>query len=107
MTYRVLFTPTARADVLEAFRWYAEKSPAVAIQWHDGLEKAIAELAALPERHPVAEEESELLGVSLRQMLHGRRRGMFRILFSIENETVYLHYVRHSARGPIEPEYDA
>ena len=32
---------------------------------------------------------------------------MFRILFSIENETVYLHYVRHSARGPIEPEYDA
>jgi hypothetical protein len=36
-------------------------------------------------------------------MVYGRRRGVFRILFSIEAETVTLHYVRHSAQGPIEP----
>ncbi len=101
MSYRVLFTP--RADALEAFRWIGERSPTAAAHWYAGLEKAIAMLGEFPERHPVAEEESELLGLKIRQMLYGRRRGVYRILFSIEGDIVYLHYVRHSARGPIEP----
>jgi hypothetical protein len=41
--------------------------------------------------------------LTIRQMLYGRRRGVYRILFSIEGDSVVLHYVRHSARGPIEP----
>ena len=102
MIYRVVFTPTARADIMEVFRWFAEKSPASAIHWHAGLEKAISQLTTLPERHPIAAEDSEQLGVTIRQMLYGRRRGIFRILFSIHGETIYLHYVRHSARGPFE-----
>jgi hypothetical protein len=57
----------------------------------------------LSERHPIAQDETEQLGVPLHQMLYGRRPGVFRILFSIEGDTVTLHYVRHSARGPIEP----
>jgi hypothetical protein len=44
----------------------------------------------------------EQLGITLHQMLYGRRRGVYRILFSIERDIVTLHYVRHSARGPIE-----
>ncbi len=67
-----------------------------------GLEKAIAKLKKMPERHPVAQDESDQLGVTLRQMLYGRRPGVFRILFSVEGDTVTLHYVRHSAQGPLE-----
>ena len=67
-----------------------------------GPGRAIAKLSTLPERHPIAEEESEQLGVIPREMLYGRRRGVFRILFSIEGDTVTLHYVRHSAQGPID-----
>jgi hypothetical protein len=74
-----------------------------AARWYAGLWKAIAKLAKMPERHPVAEEESEQFGLTLRQMLYGRRRGVYRILFSIEGDVVYLHYIRHSAQGPIEP----
>ena len=40
--------------------------------------------------------------MTLRQMLYGRRRGIYHILFSIEGDIVFLHYIRHSARGPIE-----
>ena len=58
----------------------------------------------MPERHPIAQDESDQLGMTLRQMLYGRRPGVFRILFSVEGDTVTLHYVRHSARGPIEPD---
>ncbi|MBO0800051.1 MAG: type II toxin-antitoxin system RelE/ParE family toxin [Blastocatellia bacterium] len=103
MTYRVVFTPRARADALEAFRWYAERSPDAAARWYGGLEKAIATLRQNPARHPVAEEETEQFGITIRRMLYGRRRGVFRILFTIEGDTVTLLYVRHSARGPIEP----
>jgi hypothetical protein len=57
----------------------------------------------MPERHPIAEEESEQFGITLRQMLYGRRRGVYRILFSVKEDTVTLHHIRHSARGRIEP----
>ena len=102
MTYRVVFTARARADVVEQFRYLVDRSPAAAARWYAGIEKAIAKLGTLPERHPIAQDESEQLGITLHQMLYGRRPGVFRILFSIEGDTVTLHYVRHSARGPIE-----
>ena len=104
MTYRVVFTARARADAVRQFRYLAERSPAAAGRWYTGLEKAVARLRKMPARHPIAEDESEQVGITLRQMLYGRRPGVFRILFSIEGDTVTLHYVRHSAQGPIEPD---
>ena len=103
MIARVIVAPRARVDIQEATRWLAERSRAAAERWHDGLQKVFAELRDDPERHPIAEEESERFGLVLRQRLYGRRRGTYRILFSIEGPTVYVHHVRHSARGPIEP----
>jgi plasmid stabilization system protein ParE len=102
VTYRVVFTARARADAIEQFHYLADRSPDAAARWYTGLDKAIAKLSTLPERHPIAEDESEQLGVTLRQMLYGRRPSVFRILFTIEGDTVTLHYVRHSAQGPIE-----
>jgi plasmid stabilization system protein ParE len=100
--YRIVFTARARADALEQFLYLADRSPDAADRWYTGLDKAIAKLSTLPERHPIAHDETEQFGVTLRQMLYGRRPGVFRILFSIEGDTVTLHYVRHSAQGPIE-----
>jgi plasmid stabilization system protein ParE len=102
VSYRVVVTARAMADAIEAFRWIAERSPDAAARWYEAFEQAIATLADMPERCPVAEDESKQLGITLRQLLYGRRGGVYRILFSIEGETVTLHYVRHSARGPIE-----
>lgn len=102
MTYRVLLTATARDEFLEAFRWLAERSPEAADRWRLGFEAALLSLADRPDRHLVAEEESRQLGVTLRLLLHGRRRGVYQVLFSIEGETVVLHRVRHGARGPLE-----
>jgi plasmid stabilization system protein ParE len=101
--YRVIFTPRARADAVDAFRRIAEHSPNAAARWYSGLERAIAKLSTMPMRHPIAEEESEKLGIPIRQMLYGRRRGIFRILFSIEEDVVHLHYIRHGAQDTIEP----
>jgi hypothetical protein len=37
-----------------------------------------------------------------RQMLYVRRPGVFRIVFSVEGDTVTLRDTRHSGRGLIE-----
>jgi plasmid stabilization system protein ParE len=103
MSYRVVVTARARADALEAFIWLAERSPEAAERWYLALQGAIERLSTMPERHPVAEEESGLLGVALRQMLYGKRRGVYRLLFSIQDDVVTLHFIRHASRGPIEP----
>lgn len=102
MNHRIVVTAKARADTVRAFRWLADQSPDAAARWLAGLEKAIAKLSTMPERHPIAEDESQQLAVTLRQMLYGRRRGVYRILFSIDGETVTVHYVRHGAQGSIE-----
>ena len=102
MSYRIVVTLTARADAVEAFRWIAEQSLDAAARWYAGFQKAIAKLSRNPERHPVAKEASEQAGITLRQMLYDRRRGIYRILFSIQGETVTVHSVRYSARGPID-----
>jgi plasmid stabilization system protein ParE len=104
VTYRVVVTARANADAIRAFLWKTEQSVQSATRWFAGLEKAIAKLSKLPERHPVAEEESERLGITLRQMIFGKKPKTYRIFFSIEEDTVVVHYIRHSARGLIDPE---
>jgi hypothetical protein len=47
--------------------------------------------------------KAEHLDTTSRQMLQRRRPGVFRVLFSVEGHTVTLHWLRHSAQGPIEP----
>ena len=66
MRFRVVVTAMARADAVEAFRWIADQSPDVAARWYVGLEKAIAKLSTMPQRHPIAEDESKQLGITLR-----------------------------------------
>lgn len=76
MEYRVVVTPRAEAEALEAFTWLAERSPDAAARWLAGLRKAIAGLAKGPGMNPSAPEESGRFGSEIRQALYGRRRGI-------------------------------
>jgi plasmid stabilization system protein ParE len=98
VSYQIVITRRAKADAAEAFRWLADRSPSAAARWYAGLFRAISKLAEMPERHPIAPDESDQLGITIRQMLYGRRRGVYRVLFSIEGDTIVLHYIRHAAR---------
>ena len=102
MIHRVVVTARANADAIQVVRWKMESSVNSADRWYAGLEKAIAKLSKLPERHPIAEEESEWMGIPVRQMIYGKKPATYRILFSINEDTVVLHQIRHSARDSID-----
>ena len=96
--YRVIVQPRARTEALRNFRWKAEQSPQAAARWLSGLQKAVARLAENPYRHPVAVEETERFDIEIRQSLYGKRRGVFRILYHVEDETISVLAIRHSAQ---------
>ena len=54
MTSRLLLEPEAEAEFLEATRWYAGRSPAIAVAFHDSVEATLGAVEEAPERFPIA-----------------------------------------------------
>jgi plasmid stabilization system protein ParE len=103
MAHQVRISAKALADVEEALAWLAERSPQAAVRWHAGLMEKVESLANNPEGCPLA-VEAKMLGVELRELLFGKRRGVYRILFKVEGDVVNVVHVRHRARDWLKPE---
>ena len=101
MTYWVSVQRTAKLDMLEACRWISRHSPAAANKWLDKTWKEIQTLESNPQRCALA-PETESFSQPIRQLLVGRRRGVYRVLFQIKDDEVLVLHVRHGARQPLE-----
>ncbi|MFO0796033.1 MAG: type II toxin-antitoxin system RelE/ParE family toxin [Gemmataceae bacterium] len=98
MTHTVIVSPRAFGQLLQNAGWMASNvSKRSADRWLSRAKTAIASLANHPERCPEADEAAEL-GLPLRELLHGRRPHVFRILFTIDGGVVNVHHVRHAAQ---------
>jgi len=64
------------------------------------MERAIASLSEMPHRCPVVPEQS-LFPFEVRHLLYGRKPHVYRIVFTIENQTVYILHVWHGRRPPL------
>ena len=100
-TYRVEPTDKALVDAGEAYFWINDVSEATALRWYEGLMKAFRSLEQNPLRCPLA-PESAFFEEEIRQLNYGK----YRILFTVEGETVFVLRVRHSAREYLKPEED-
>jgi len=99
--YRVLVLPRAAAEIEEAYLWIAERAPEGAVKWFNGLHSVIGTLETFPERCPHAPED-DFFQQEIRQLIYGKRIGRYRILFTIDGNTVYILHVRHGARKRLE-----
>jgi plasmid stabilization system protein ParE len=98
MARTVLLRPGAYTDLREITRFISQRvSPAAAARWHVGIEATIGRLATDADRGPQADEAADL-GIDLRQLLHGRRPHVYRILFTIAGDTVNVLRVRQAAQ---------
>jgi plasmid stabilization system protein ParE len=103
VAYTLVLRPRAFDDIRRIVGHIARHvSAASAARWHAAIGAAITTLANAPERCPLAEEAADL-GMDLRELLHGRRRKVYRILFTIDGQTVNIHHVRHAAQDRLAP----
>jgi plasmid stabilization system protein ParE len=99
--YHVLLTDKAEADVADVLAWFRDQSAhAAGAKWFAQLMAVVDKLETLPERCAKAAEGADL-GLDLREILVGKRRGVYRVIFEIEGRTVHILRVWHSARDAL------
>ena len=103
MTYNVIIESQAMKNLETIVVWIAEENERAARHWYVEMVAAIESLKNLPDRCPVA-PESELFAREIRQLLHGKHRNKYRILFTLVGDTVHILHIRHGARDWVGPE---
>ncbi|MEB3292106.1 MAG: type II toxin-antitoxin system RelE/ParE family toxin [Synechococcales bacterium] len=105
MTYRIDFSSIAKAEADAAFLRFSQyTSPERSQSWYQGLIKAISSLQEMPRRCPIAPENT-LFSQEIRQLLYGRGKTAYRILFTVLDEqtipTVRILHVRNAVQRVI------
>ncbi|HBB32260.1 MAG TPA: type II toxin-antitoxin system RelE/ParE family toxin [Cyanobacteria bacterium UBA8803] len=103
--YQVVIQPVARKAIEEAYFWLSNYSPKNARTWLEGLYKAILSLGNMPLRCSLA-FENNFFDEEIRQLVYGKGRNAYRILFTIVDDTVQIIFVRHAAQKPMIDESD-
>lgn len=98
MKVQVVIEPRAERDIDEAAGWIAVHAADAAEHWFDAMQSAIQSLADFPQRCPRARECLSARYV-LRQLVFGRRRGRYRLIFTIHDGRVHVLHVRHGAKA--------
>ena len=105
MKYHIEISSIAEAEADKAFLHLSQiTSLAKANQWYSGLLKAIESLSQMPSRCSLA-RENQYFSQNIRQLLYGKRRNSYRILFTIlegQNiSTIRILHIRHSSQQTI------
>jgi plasmid stabilization system protein ParE len=95
--YRVVIESSAQSDIDAAYDWIKGRAPLAAIKWFNRVDDAIRSLARNPHKC-VAAPESVEFEQNIRQLVHGRRAGRYRVLFVVEADAVHVLHVRHGAQ---------
>jgi plasmid stabilization system protein ParE len=98
--YHVQLTARAEADLDEILQGIQAQASTVLASWHSRMMSQIQTLSRLPHRCSIASEASDV-GCELRELLFGKRRGCYRILFTIGSDTVTVLHIRRAARGAV------
>ena len=97
--YKVELSAQAEADVGEIYQYIRQHGPANPDRWKIGLDRKLASIETFAEAYSFA-PENEYTQLAIRQLLYGP----FRILYEVQESSVFVLTVRHGARQFIEPE---
>ncbi len=97
MSYRVVLQRLARQDLEEAHLRASENAPQTAARWLDRFQAALQSLASNPERCATAREGAKV-AIDLREFLFGKRPHVFRVVFTMDAQTVRILRIRRAQR---------
>ncbi len=102
---KVVLTGPAKHDIRAAYEWWRDnRSREQAERWYRGILAAARSLSRHPERCGPA-TESDLLPQGIRQLLFGLGRQVtHRLVFTIDEGTVIILRVRHTAQDALTPD---
>lgn len=100
--YQVIIQQEAEQGIKQAYYWVSNYSPRQARQWLEGIYQAIMSLAKMPLRCSLA-FENNFFEAEIRQLLYGKGKNTYRILFTVTGTTVQVLHVRHAAQQPLSP----
>jgi plasmid stabilization system protein ParE len=100
MKYSVRLQHAAVDDLDQAYRNAAKHAPRTAARWYNRFYDALQTLDTNPERCPKALENHKS-NRELYQYLYGKRPNVFRAIFTIEGDTVWILRIRRAARRPL------
>lgn len=98
MAFQVKITKSAQLQIEAAYLWLKKRNPNYADEWFKGLMNAIASLQEKSRRCSLA-TENELFSEEVRQLLYGKSRNKYRVLFTIRADIVYVLFVRHTSQA--------
>ncbi len=94
---RILFTPTARRQFLEAITYINRDKPSAAMSFRKKVEKSLSRLIKFPESGRPLPEFPEL---SFREVIVSP----YRFFYKVKDNDVWIVAVWHGAQLPDEPE---
>ena len=97
MIYQVRLQPAAVEDLEVAYQYAAQNAPAPAARWLERFQTSLQTLEQNPERCPLAPENFKSSRI-LRQYLFGKRPHVFRAIYTIEGDTVWVLRIRRAQR---------
>jgi plasmid stabilization system protein ParE len=103
--YQVIIQPAAQKAIEEAYFWFSNDSSRKARTWLEGLHKVILSLESMPSRCSLA-FENDFLEQEIRQIIYGKGRNAYRIIFTILDDTVQILFVRHAAQKPMIDDFN-
>ena len=99
MTFTVKLSALATEHIEDAYSWIQETNPGALDEWFNGITNALQSLKNSPYRCSRIPETDEF-NQEIRQLIYRK----YRIIFTIQDETVYILAVRHTSRKPLQGE---
>ena len=104
MEFQVRLSRQAEIEIEAAYQWFKERTPDYADQWFRDLMNRMATLQKQPRRCALA-IENDVFPEEIRQLLYGKKQpNIYRILFVIRDDVVYVLHVRHCRQPPLTAE---
>jgi plasmid stabilization system protein ParE len=101
MTYRVIISARAEAQLSVASDWIAERSPTAALGWYNAFTRKLKTLRKNPFR--CERVTLKRFPCEVRQFLFGRRRN-YRAFFTVRDQMVIILAIRHAAQDEMSIE---
>lgn len=102
MEYRVVLTERFARHLQEMGDYIAADNPSRAVTWLEEVEAKVMKLDYFPESHPYA-RENDGHDAELRQLVFGRGRYKYRVIFTVRKDEVVVLDIRHASRDEHPP----